>query len=277
MKRATTWLPRRLTSCKSGRLVGRQRSAWRMVRTAAASYAVGGGPRGRALASTVSAGNRHTVKVHGTIAIMMMWNATLGRGALAVRNSPRRGRICSERRSFPARRRARTHCRRRQSCCDGKARRQPSLHRWRHLPQGYRQPQTSRLATEVQRSAQWRQTSGPRASTHATAQPSSIFRPHVLRQNTGIRLQNTTLKHAISPPVRVFGLMISIRVPIFMRGDPLPVQLLAALRMAALGQGLPSDYVGSTSGVRETDPMQARRTEVTVSVSTFPPAHRRTL
>jgi hypothetical protein len=40
--------------------------------TAAASYAVGGGPRARALASTVSAGNRHTVKVHGTIAIMMM-------------------------------------------------------------------------------------------------------------------------------------------------------------------------------------------------------------
>jgi hypothetical protein len=27
---------------------------------------------------TVSAGNRHAVKVHGTIAIMIMWNAALG-------------------------------------------------------------------------------------------------------------------------------------------------------------------------------------------------------
>jgi hypothetical protein len=42
-------------------------------------------------------------------------------------------------------------------------------------------------------------------------------------------------------------------------------------------KGCRSDYAGSTSGVPDIDPMQARRTEVTISVSTFPPAHRRIL
>jgi hypothetical protein len=43
--------------------------------SAAAPHAINGGPRGRALASTVSGGNRHAVNVHGVIAITIVWNA----------------------------------------------------------------------------------------------------------------------------------------------------------------------------------------------------------
>jgi hypothetical protein len=76
--------PTGATNAPHGRQGGAEaEEKWKDRRlTAAASYAVvGGGPRGRALASTVSAGNRHAVKVHGTIAIMIMWNAGLGSAA----------------------------------------------------------------------------------------------------------------------------------------------------------------------------------------------------
>jgi hypothetical protein len=117
---------------------------------------------------------------------------------LGARNSHQRGRICSERRSFQARRRARTHCcRHRRSHCAGTARRQPILYRWQHLLQGDpSQPLRPRPATEAQRSARWRQTAGLRASTHANAPPSSVFRPRVSKQKYKHRLQSATPKDA---------------------------------------------------------------------------------
>lgn len=52
-----------------------QKGCWMRRLAAATRHALGGGPRGRVLAFTVTAGSRHATNGHDTIANAMVWNA----------------------------------------------------------------------------------------------------------------------------------------------------------------------------------------------------------